>query len=93
MSDLQDLRKEQLKDTEFRAEYERTQPEFEIRRAIIAARLEKNMTQKEVSLKTGIRQSNISRIEKGMCTPDFATLNRIAEGLGKRLIVQFQDIK
>jgi ribosome-binding protein aMBF1 (putative translation factor) len=93
MSDLQDLRKEQLKDTEFRAEYERTQPEFEIRRAIIAARLEKNMTQKELSVKTGIRQSNISRIERGVGSPDFATINRIAEGLGKRLIVQFQDIK
>lgn len=91
MSDLQKYIKEQLLDPEFRAHYEKSRPEFEIQKAILAARLEKNMTQKELSKITGIRQSNISRIEKGDCTPDLTTIERIAKGLGKHLLIQFQD--
>ena len=47
------------------------------------------MTQKELSEKTGIRQSNISRIENGNCSPTVETLEKIAEGLGKKLEIRF----
>ena len=47
------------------------------------------MTQKELAEKTGIRQSNLSRIENGMCSPTVETLARIAAGLGKQLKIEF----
>ena len=47
------------------------------------------MTQKELAEKTGIRQSNISRIESGSSSPTIETLSRIASGLGKRLKIDF----
>ena len=55
MSDLQKYLHEQLNDPEFRHEYEALESEYEAIRAIIGARIDANMTQKELSEKTGIR--------------------------------------
>ena len=68
---------------------EAQRPEYEAIRAVIAARLACNMTQKELAEKTGIRQSNISRIENGSASPTIDTLARIAAGLGKQLKIDF----
>ena len=46
------------------------------------------MTQKELAEKSGIRQSNISRIEKGMCMPTIPTLCEIAKSYGKKLKIE-----
>lgn len=89
MSDFQKYLDQQMNDPEFAAEYEAMQPEYEAIRAVIAARLESHMTQKELAEKTGIRQSNISRIESGACSPTIDTLARIAAGLGKQLKIDF----
>ena len=89
MSELQDYLKEQLKDPEFAAEYEKLRPEYEAIRAIISARLESKMTQKELAEKTGIRQSNIIRIENGTSSPTVDTLARLAAGMGKTLKIEF----
>ena len=90
MSDFRDYLNKQLEDPEFAAEYEQLRPEYEAIQAIIAARLECNMTQKELAEKTGTRQSNISRIESGTSSPTIDTLSRIAAGLGKKLVIEFQ---
>ena len=89
MSDFRNYLKEQLKDSAFAKEYEAQKPEYEAIRAVIAARLEQHMTQKELAQKTGIRQSNISRIESGSTSPTVETLARIAAGLGKELKIDF----
>ena len=90
MSDLQSYIEKQLENEEFRKEYEALRPEYEAICAVIAARIEQNMTQKELSERTGIRQSNISRIESGTTSPTIATLARIAAGLGKELVIEFR---
>ena len=89
MSDYRTHLNEQLKDPEFFAEWERQRPEREYIKAIIAARIERNLTQKELAERTGIRQSNISRIENGNCSPTIATLQQIAAGVGKTLHIEF----
>lgn len=90
MSDFRDYLQEQLKDADFKAEYDKSRPEFEVMKAIINARLDSHLTQKELSRKTGIRQSNLSRIERGACIPNIATLQIIARGLGKKLHIEFR---
>ena len=90
MTNYQEFKEELMQNPEFREEYEKTRPEFEIMRALIDARLNSNMTQKELSVKSGVRQSNISRIENGTCSPTIATLQALAEGLGKKLIISFE---
>lgn len=90
MSDFRAYLKKQMEDPDFKAEYEAMRPDYEAIRAVIAARLESNMTQAELAEKTGIRQSNISRIESGASSPTIDTLARLAAGMGKRLKIEFQ---
>ena len=89
MSDFKNYLAQQMEDPAFAAEYEAQRPEYEAIRAVIAARLACNMTQKELAEKTGIRQSNISRIENGSASPTIDTPARIAAGLGKQLKIDF----
>ena len=89
MSDLQNYLQKQLQDPEFAAEYEKLRPEYEAIRAIIGARAERNMTQEDLAAITGIRKSNIDRIESGISSPTIDTLARLAAGLGKRLKIEF----
>lgn len=90
MSDLKNYFDKQMQDPGFRAEYEKTRPEFEVTRALIEARVSEGMTQKELAEKSGIRQSNISRIENGSVSPTIATLQSLAAGLGKKLELTFK---
>ena len=89
MSDFKNYLAQQMEDPAFAAEYEAQRPEYDAIRVVIAARLACNMTQKELAEKTGIRQSNISRIENGSASPTIDTLARIAAGLGKQLKIDF----
>ena len=88
MSDIDELLLEELKNPEFQKAWEETELEDQIRRMIISARIENKLTQKELSAQTGIRQSNISRIENGSCIPTLTTLDAIAKGIGKRLKIE-----
>lgn len=89
MSDFRKYFEKQLQNEEFRAEHEATRAEFEVVRALIAARLESNLSQKELAELSGVRQSNISRIENGNCVPSLTTLQALAKGLNKRLVINF----
>ena len=91
MNNYKEYLSEQLKDPAFAAEWERQAPEREYIKAIIAARMELNLTQKELASRTGIRQSNISRIENGNSSPTIATLQQIANGMGKTLHIEFRQ--
>ncbi len=80
---------EQLKDEELKAEYDALEPEFAIVQAIIDARKESGLTQKELSVKTGIAQGDISKLENGNANPSLKTLHRLDEAMGKTLKIEF----
>ena len=82
MSDFKNYLSQQMEDPTYAAEYEAQRPEYEAIRAVIAARLACNMTQKELAEKTGIRQSNISRIENGSRVVADYELDYLATALG-----------
>ncbi|MFR9275683.1 MAG: helix-turn-helix domain-containing protein [Finegoldia magna] len=81
--------KEQLEDKEFKNEYESIQPELDIIRAMVSARTSQNLTQKQLSEKTGIDQSDISKLENGTRNPSINLLKRLADGLGMDLKIEF----
>lgn len=85
--------KESLMNPEFRKAYEDLEPEFVFIQALIDARREQGLTQKELSKRTGINQSDISKIEHGKLNISFKTMRRLADGLGKTLQVQLVDEK
>lgn len=78
-----------LEDDDFRKEYENIQPEMNIIRAIIATRKEQNLTQADLSLRTGINQADISKLENGNKNPSLKMLKRLAEGLNMDLKIEF----
>lgn len=80
---------EQLRDPEFKAEWDALEPERQIMRAIVEGRDEQALTQKQLSEMTGITQADISRFENGTGNPSLRTLKRLAEGLGMSLKVEF----
>ena len=63
----------------------------EIRLLITTTRNSLNVTQKQLAEKSGISQSNISKIESGNYHPSVSTLKKIADALGKRLIIDFVE--
>ena len=89
MRTFDDMLNEQLKDINFRKEYEDIQPEMDVIRAIIDARTAQNLTQKELSKRTGINQADISRLENGTRNPTLSLLKRLAEGMRMELRIQF----
>lgn len=52
MRTFDDMLSNQLKDEEFRKEYEAIQPEMDVIRAIVDARTSQNLTQKELAERT-----------------------------------------
>ncbi len=89
MKTLNNMLSEQLKDEEFRKEYEAIQPEMDVIRAIVDARTSQNLTQKELAERTGIHQADISKLENGTRNPSVNLLKRLAEGMGMALRIEF----
>lgn len=89
MKNLNAFKNEQMKDPEFAKEYESIQPELDVIRAIIEARTSQNLTQKELSERTGINQADISKLENGTRNPSIKLLKRLADGMGMSLKIEF----
>ena len=90
---LKEYKNNRMKDPEFSKAYEEIQPEMNVIRAIIDARISQNMTQKELAEKTGIAQTEISRLENGTRNPSIKLLQRLADGMGMVLNVSFSPKK
>lgn len=89
MKTLNEFLNEQLQDPEFKKEYENIQPEMDVIRAIVDARISQNLTQKELAEKSGINQADISKLENGTRNPSIKLLQRLAEGMGMMLKIEF----
>ncbi|MFR7760765.1 MAG: helix-turn-helix domain-containing protein, partial [Peptoniphilus grossensis] len=82
MKTYDDYKKEILKNDEIKSEYDALAPEYDIIEAMIMARNNLNLTQKDLSKRTGINQADISRIENGTRNPSLKMLKKLANGLG-----------
>ncbi|MEE0868065.1 MAG: helix-turn-helix transcriptional regulator [Clostridia bacterium] len=80
---------EQLKNPEFKKEWDALEPEYQIIKAMLDTRNEKAMTQKQLADITGIPQADISRLENGNANPSLRTLQRLADGMGMKLKLEF----
>lgn len=81
---MNNINQEQIKKTRI------IEPEFQAILALYETREDLHMTQKELSEKSGIRQSNISRIERGTCSPTIRTLSQLAYAMGKKLEIKIK---
>lgn len=89
MSDFRNYLNEQLQRPSFKAELDALQPELTIAQAMIDARKESGLTQKQLSERTGIAQADISKLERGNANPSLRTLQRLAAGMGMNVKIEF----
>ncbi len=89
MSNFRDYLNERLQDEELKKEWDDIQPELDIIRAIIDARISNNLTQKELAQRTGIDQGDISKLERGTRNPSLKLLKRLADGMDMDLKIEF----
>ena len=88
---LRDRIKEELKDSEFRKEYEDN--DLPVRLAIQIAKLreKRGLSQKDLAHKLGTKQQVISRIESfQQMNLTLGTLQKIAQALHSHLVINFR---
>ena len=87
---FRDHLKEGLKDPKFKKAWEESEVEYQISRQIIAQRLVKKMTQRQLAKKAKTTQAVISRIENMSSNPSVGFLKKIASVFGTQLKVTFE---
>ena len=93
MSEFTELLNERMKDPEFKKEWDALDPEFSVIEAMLKARREAGLTQKQLSERTGIAQTDISKLERGNANPSLRTLQRLAAGMGMKIKIEFVPAK
>lgn len=77
-----------MKNDEFKAEFERLAPEFQIKSALIAKRIAKRLTQAQVANLSGLKQSNVARLESANGSFSLDTAVKYARAVGlKKLTI------
>ena len=89
MRTLKEYKEKQMENPEFAKEYAEIQPEMDVIRAIVNARVSQNLTQKELAERTGINQADISKLENGTRNPSINLFKRLAEGMDMVLRIEF----
>lgn len=96
LSDLQTvdaLLADQLKDPEFRAEWNRTALARAVSLRLIRFRVSKGLSQTELAKMIGMKQPAVARLEAGEKNPTWETLGRLSEALGIELLVDIAPRK
>ena len=73
----------------YRAEYDASQPQYELISALIGARAGAGIDQDELAERMGIHVTAIMRLEGWNSNPSVKTLRRVAEATGTKLEISF----
>lgn len=65
-------------------------PYFEVAHAISRARANAGVTQVELAKRMGTTQTAIARLESGRVAPKTSTLERFADAIERRLVIDFR---
>lgn len=87
--DFETYLKEQLKKPKFKKEWDALEPQYQVMKELISARLERKVSQRQLAKKAKTTQAVISRLENMSVSPSIGLLQKIAEALGKKLDIKF----
>ena len=76
-----------LSDPAKKKAYDSLEDEFKIYNALVKARIDRKLTQKQLASKLGIAQSALARFESGRTNPTLSFLQKITSRLGLKLTV------
>jgi ribosome-binding protein aMBF1 (putative translation factor) len=78
---------EQLRDPEFRAEWERTAPARAVASTVLAYRAHNGLSQRALASRLGMSQPAVARLERGDHNPTLDMLMRLASGLDVEFVL------
>ena len=78
---------------QYRAEHEALAEEFNLARALIAARSKAGLSQQDVADRMKTSQSFVARLEGGDVQPTWKSLQRYAKATGSRLKIELEHVK
>lgn len=90
MKTAEESLREDLKDPEFRKEWDRTALARAVAIEVIKYRAEHSISQTELGRRLGMHQPAVSRLEDGDQTPSIDMLKRLSEKLGIDLTINIQ---
>jgi len=79
-----------FKNPSFAKKWKESEAEYTLVKALIEARNAAGMTQQQLAKLSDIDQAVLSRIESGKANPSIKTLQRVAKGLDKKLVIEFR---
>ena len=91
MSKVRNLHEKWIRNADHRAAYDELEPEFELARALITARVSAGLTQAQLAKRMKTTQSVVARLEGGRVHPSTRTLGRIAQATGTRLRISLES--
>ena len=77
-----EIREQDMKDLDYRREYERTRLANDVAIKILRYRTEHGLSQAQLARMVGMRQPHIARLESGEHEPSLSTLARLSSALG-----------
>ena len=87
--DFEKYLEKQLKNKEFKEEYEALEPLYKLIEAEIQIRRKYGITQKELARRMNTSQAAIARFEAGAVNPTLAFLTRLAKALGVKVKISY----
>lgn len=85
---LEDHLKRSLKNPEFKKAWDESEAEYQISRALIAARLSKKISQRDLAEAANTTQAVISRLESMSANPSIGLIQKVASALNLKLKIQ-----
>jgi transcriptional regulator with XRE-family HTH domain len=90
MAKLKELHRRWSKDPDYKTAYDALGEEFDLAKALIAARTRAGLSQTQLARRMKTSQSYVARIEGGKVRPSTDALERFAQATGTRLRIRFE---
>lgn len=90
MTRIDDLHRKWSKEPAYRKAYDELEEEFQLAKALIAARTRAGLSQQQLAAKMKTSQSYVARLESGKVHPSTDALARFARATGTRLRISFE---
>jgi len=87
---FEEVQERLMKDDEFKAEFDKLKPRYELIAQVIDTRSQMNITQEELASRAGTQKSNISRFESGTYNPSLDFITKLAKSLGKEVRISIE---
>ncbi|MCT7943602.1 helix-turn-helix domain-containing protein [Shewanella holmiensis] len=91
-TDLQSLKKRVSEDPGFNEEYQKLNLEFMVIDVLLSMRKSAGLTQRQIAMHMGTKETNISRLEKGRSNPTLKTLEGYAKACGFELKIDYRPL-